>query len=40
MHQPKVEFNKKIHKPKLDLQQIIKNWEREREREYSPICVG
>ena len=39
MHQPKVEFNKKkIHQPKLDVQQRIKNLpkerrERERERE-------
>ena len=39
MLQPKLEFNKKIHHPKLDVQQRIKNSprEREREREYSPI---
>ena len=43
MHQPKVEFNKKIHHPKLDVQQRIKNSpkererEREREREYSLV---
>ena len=45
MHQPKVVFNKKILQPKLDVQQRIKNSpkerrEREREREYAPICVG
>ena len=42
MHQPKVEFNKNILQPKLDVQQRIKNSEREREREreYSLICVG
>ena len=47
MHQPKVEFNKKILQHKLDVQQRIKNSpkerrerEREREREYAPICVG
>ena len=33
MHQPKVEFNKKIHQPKLDVQQRIKNSPTERERE-------
>ena len=32
MHQPKVEFNKKIHQPKLDVQQRIKNSPIERER--------
>ena len=40
MHQPKVEFNKKIHQPKLDVQQRIKKSKRERQREYSPTCVG
>ena len=33
MHQPKVEFNKKTHHPKLDVQQRIKNSPKERERE-------
>ena len=44
MHQPKVEFNKKILQPKLDVQQRIKNSPKERkknkQREYSPVCVG
>ena len=41
MHQPKVEFNKKIHQPKLDVQQRIKNLPKERrERENSHFCVG
>ena len=31
MLQPKLEFNKKIHHPKLDVQQRIKNSPRERE---------
>ena len=30
MHQPKVEFNKKILQPKLDVQQKIKNAPKER----------
>ena len=41
MHHPKVEFNKKILQPKLDVRQWIKNSPKERrEREYSPICMG
>ena len=37
MLQPKVEFNKKIHHPKLDVQQRIKNSPREREGERESI---
>ena len=37
MHQPKVELTKKIHHPKLDVQQRIKNSPKERKREYSPV---
>ena len=33
MHQPKVEFNTKIHEPKAKMQSRIKNLQRERERE-------
>ena len=33
MHQPKVEFNTKIHEPKAKMQSRIKNLHRERERE-------
>ena len=43
MHQPKVEFNKKILQPKLDVQQRIKNSSKERreiESILSPVCVG
>ena len=44
MLQPKVEFNKKIHHPKLDVQQRIKNSpsvrERERERESIHLFCG
>ena len=39
MHQLKVEFNKTILQPKLDMQQRTKNSPKERrETEYSPIC--
>ena len=38
MHQPKVEFNKKTHHPKLDVQQRIKNSPKERERVFTCFC--
>ena len=37
MLQPKLEFNKKIHHPKLDVQQRIKNSPRAREGERESI---
>ena len=38
MHQLKVEFNKTILQPKLDMQQRTKNSLRERERVFTCLC--